>query len=75
MKISVITAVFNRADSITDAVRSVQAQSWHNVEHVVVDGASTDGTMPVLQACLNALRGPATWPPASASPTRVFTTP
>lgn len=54
MKISIITAVFNRADSIADAMRSVQAQSWHNVEHVVVDGASTDGTLQVLQACLGA---------------------
>jgi glycosyltransferase involved in cell wall biosynthesis len=53
MKISIITAVFNRADSIADAVRSVQAQSWHHVEHVVVDGASTDGTLQVLQACLS----------------------
>jgi glycosyltransferase len=54
LKISIITAVFNRADSIADALRSVQAQSWHNVEHVVVDGASTDGTLQVLQACLGA---------------------
>ena len=54
MKISIITAVFNRADSIAGALRSVQAQSWHNVEHVVVDGASTDGTLQLLQACLNA---------------------
>lgn len=54
MKISVITAVYNRADSIAQAVQSVQAQSWHNVEHVVIDGASTDGTMQALQACVNA---------------------
>jgi len=53
MKISIITAVFNRTDSIADALRSVQAQSWHNVEHVVVDGASTDGTLLVLQTCLD----------------------
>lgn len=46
--------MFNRADSIADALRSVQAQSWHNVEHVVVDGASTDGTLLVLQTCLDA---------------------
>lgn len=53
LKISIITAVFNRADSIADALRSVQAQRWHNVQHVVVDGASTDGTLQVLQACLD----------------------
>jgi glycosyltransferase involved in cell wall biosynthesis len=53
MKISIITAVFNRTDSIAEALRSVQAQSWHDVEHVVVDGASTDGTLFVLQNFLN----------------------
>lgn len=54
MKISIITAVYNRADSIAEAVRSVQAQTWPQVEHVVIDGASTDGTVAVLQTCLNA---------------------
>ncbi len=52
MKISVITAVYNRAGSIAQAVESIQAQSWPNVEHVVIDGASTDGTLQILQSCL-----------------------
>ena len=54
LKISVITAVYNRADTIAHAVQSVQAQSWHNVEHVVIDGTSTDGTLQAVQACMNA---------------------
>ncbi len=54
MKISIITVVFNRADSIAQAVHSVQSQTWCNVEHVLVDGASTDGTLQVLLACINA---------------------
>ncbi|MFZ4481587.1 MAG: glycosyltransferase family 2 protein [Rhodoferax sp.] len=54
MKISIITAVYNRAGSIAQAVQSVQTQSWHNVEHVVVDGASTDDTVQVLQSCMHA---------------------
>jgi glycosyltransferase involved in cell wall biosynthesis len=53
LKISVITAVYNRASTITQAVQSVQAQSWPNVEHVVIDAASNDGTVDVLQSCLN----------------------
>jgi glycosyltransferase len=53
LKISVITAVYNRADSIAQAVRSVQNQSWTNIEHVVIDGASTDGTQQILKSCLN----------------------
>ena len=54
MKISVITAVYNRAASIAEAMQSVQSQSWRDVEHVVIDGASTDGTLQVLQRCLTA---------------------
>ncbi len=50
MKISVITAVYDRADSIAQAVQSVQTQTWPDVEHVVIDGASTDGTLQAVQA-------------------------
>ncbi len=45
--------MYNRLSSISQAVRSVQAQSWNSVEHVVIDGASTDGTVHVLQLCVN----------------------
>jgi glycosyltransferase len=50
LKISVITAVYNRVATIGEAVDSVRAQTWPNVEHVVIDGASTDGTRELLQA-------------------------
>lgn len=48
-KFSIITAVFNRAETILNAVNSVQAQTYTNTEHVVVDGASTDGTVDILK--------------------------
>ena len=44
MKISIVTAVFNRVDTIADAIKSVQLQSYLQVEHLVQDGFSTDGT-------------------------------
>jgi len=50
LKISVITAVYNRVATIGDALDSVRAQTWPDVEHVVIDGASTDGTLELLQA-------------------------
>ena len=50
MKISVLTVVFNRADTIAAAIKSVAGQSYQNVEHVVIDGASTDATMSVIGA-------------------------
>ncbi len=54
MKITVITAVFNRSHTIAQTIHSVNNQNWPEVEHVVIDGASTDGTLRVLQECLNA---------------------
>ena len=50
LKISVVTAVFNRAGTVAEALASVQGQTWPQVEHVVIDGASTDGTLPILRA-------------------------
>lgn len=45
MKVSVVTAVFNRVDLIADAITSVQAQSYSDIEHIIQDGGSTDGTL------------------------------
>lgn len=52
-KISIVTAVYNREDVIADAVASVHAQSHGDIEHIVVDGASTDKTLSVLRDCLD----------------------
>lgn len=53
MNISIITAVFNRSSTIVKAVKSVQQQTHPEVEHVVIDGASTDGTLQLLHECLH----------------------
>ena len=50
MKISIITAVFNAAGTIEETLLSVAQQTHQDVEHVVVDGASTDAT-PEIIAC------------------------
>lgn len=52
IQISIITAVYNRCETVGQAVRSVQAQTHGNVQHVVVDGASKDGTLHVLKDLL-----------------------
>lgn len=49
MKISIITAVFNREATIGQAIASVRAQSWPEVEHLVIDGASRDGTLAAIE--------------------------
>lgn len=48
MKVSIVTVCFNSAATIRDAVESVLAQSYSDVEHIIVDGASTDDTVRIL---------------------------
>lgn len=48
IKISVITVCYNSAETIADALHSVANQTWPEVEHIVIDGASTDGTQAVI---------------------------
>lgn len=48
MKISVVTAVYNRRDTVSDAVLSVRGQTHPEIEHIVQDGESQDGTLDVL---------------------------
>jgi glycosyltransferase involved in cell wall biosynthesis len=49
VKVSIITAVRNAAQTIGGALESVQRQTWPDIEHIVVDGLSTDGTMDVVR--------------------------
>ena len=49
IKISVVTAVYNRQQTVGEAIDSVLSQSYSGVELIVIDGASTDGTLAVLE--------------------------
>ncbi len=44
MKISVITVAYNAGATIGDTCASVAAQDWPDVEHIIIDGGSSDGT-------------------------------
>ena len=48
MKISVVTAVMNGGDTLARAVDSIRTQTHRDIEHVVQDGGSTDGTLAYL---------------------------
>jgi glycosyltransferase len=50
MKISIITAVYNNADEISIAINSVLSQTYKEIEYIIVDGASTDGTINVIKS-------------------------
>ena len=49
MKISIITVVLNAVATIDDALDSVASQTHPDVEHIVIDGGSTDGTADILK--------------------------
>lgn len=49
MKISVITACFNAARTLGDTLDSVADQRHCEVEHIVIDGASTDDTLSIIE--------------------------
>lgn len=48
MKVSIITVAYNSATTIVDTVRSVMAQTYENIEYIVIDGNSRDNTLAVL---------------------------
>jgi glycosyltransferase involved in cell wall biosynthesis len=47
--ISIVTACLDAADTIAGAIASVRAQDYPELEHVVVDGGSSDGTLEILE--------------------------
>jgi len=49
MKISIITVTYNSAQFLENCIESVNKQSYRNVEHIIIDGASTDGTLDIIK--------------------------
>ena len=48
MKISIITITYNSAATLPRALESVRSQTYGDIEHIIVDGASTDGTKELI---------------------------
>ncbi len=49
MKISIITATYNSEATIKDTLESVNAQTYPDIEHIIVDGASKDNTLDLVK--------------------------
>lgn len=48
MKVSIITATYNSAATIADTLRSVESQTYKDIEHIIVDGQSKDNTLAIV---------------------------
>lgn len=55
MKVSIITIVYNNQACIADCIQSVLAQTYPDIEHIVMDGGSTDGTQAVIEGYQDSL--------------------
>ncbi len=53
ISISVITATYNREDTIENVIKSVQLQTFPAFEHLIQDGGSTDETLPLIRRLTN----------------------
>jgi glycosyltransferase involved in cell wall biosynthesis len=50
MKISLLTVSYNSAATIGDTIESVRSQTYKDIEYIVVDGNSTDGTLDLIRS-------------------------
>jgi len=49
MKITIITVCFNSAKTIENAIQSVMSQKYHDLEYIIIDGGSSDGTLDIIE--------------------------
>ena len=50
MRVSIITATWNSASTLKDTIESVLSQTYDNIEHIIVDGNSTDLTISIVKS-------------------------
>lgn len=49
MKLSIITITYNNAEGLCRTIQSVQSQTFHDFEHIIVDGGSTDESVEIIR--------------------------
>lgn len=49
MKFSIITVTFNSANTLASCISSINSQTYPDIEHIIIDGASTDNTLAILK--------------------------
>ena len=56
MKVSLITVSYNSAKTIADTIKSVQSQTYKDIEYIIVDGNSSDGTIEIVKQFLDSAK-------------------
>lgn len=56
MRISIITVTFNSSATIGECIHSVSSQTYHDIEHIIIDGASKDKTIEIINSEKNRIK-------------------
>lgn len=51
-KISIITSCYNSEKYLEQCIQSVISQNYNNLEYIIIDGGSTDGTINIVNKCI-----------------------
>ncbi len=54
MKLSIVTINYNNAEGLRNTLASVAEQSYHDIEHIIIDGGSTDGSVETIMEYVSA---------------------
>ena len=61
MKLSIITINYNNAEGLRKTLASVAAQTYRDIEHVIVDAASTNGSIDIIKGYADMASYPVSW--------------
>lgn len=61
MRLSIITVNYNNAEGLRKTLASVDMQTYGNIEHVIIDAASTDGSVDIIKAYADSSKHSVIW--------------